>query len=257
MANLCACGCGQSTNSTYIRGHHWKMRSGETDSDPNPSGICMCGCGHVTPIASRTMRLQHMYEGKHLRYCHGHQNRKHMNFADPNPSGECGCGCREQVALADRSDPSIGLVMGKHRKYKKNHHGRKTPYSIEDRGWKTPCWIWRKATDKNGYGNHSVDHKPVRAHRHYCTVAHGPIPKGWEVDHLCHVTSCVNPDHLEAVPPIINQRRKRTTKLSVQIAFDIRQMKKSGLSAPSIAAHFGVNVACVHSVIQGRTWVAP
>jgi hypothetical protein len=35
----------------------------------------------------------------------------------------------------------------------------------------------------------------------------GPIPQGWEIDHLCGVPACVNPRHLEAVEPFENLRR--------------------------------------------------
>ncbi len=35
----------------------------------------------------------------------------------------------------------------------------------------------------------------------------GPIPEGLELDHLCRVRHCVNPDHLEAVTHRENIRR--------------------------------------------------
>lgn len=36
----------------------------------------------------------------------------------------------------------------------------------------------------------------------------GPIPDGWEVDHLCRNRACLRPDHLEAVPLAENRRRR-------------------------------------------------
>jgi hypothetical protein len=38
----------------------------------------------------------------------------------------------------------------------------------------------------------------------------GPVPDGLELDHLCRVPACVNPDHLEPVTHIENVRRGRS-----------------------------------------------
>ena len=35
----------------------------------------------------------------------------------------------------------------------------------------------------------------------------GPIPDGLQIDHLCRVRNCVNPDHLEPVTPRENTMR--------------------------------------------------
>ncbi len=39
----------------------------------------------------------------------------------------------------------------------------------------------------------------MKAHRWIYQYMVGEIPEGWTIDHLCRNTSCVNPDHLEAV----------------------------------------------------------
>lgn len=61
------------------------------------------------------------------------------------------------------------------------------------------CWLWTGATSQTGYGSVTVAGSTKIAHR----VAHeglvGPVPEGLELDHLCRVRNCVNPEHLEAV----------------------------------------------------------
>lgn len=47
----------------------------------------------------------------------------------------------------------------------------------------------------------------MRAHRVAYIEAHGSIPDGKVVDHLCRNRSCVNSDHLEAVDNWTNVQR--------------------------------------------------
>ncbi len=61
------------------------------------------------------------------------------------------------------------------------------------------CWLWSGPTDKDGYGRFSISMRPHYAHRWAYEFCVGPIPKGLEIDHLCRITNCVLPDHLEAV----------------------------------------------------------
>jgi len=79
------------------------------------------------------------------------------------------------------------------------------------------CWIWTGSTQWNGYG--SVSWKGARrvAHRVSYELLAGPIPKGLQLDHLCRVRGCVNPQHLEPVTNKENVRRsplrsKRATR---------------------------------------------
>src|SRR3990167_9081181 len=65
------------------------------------------------------------------------------------------------------------------------------------------CWLWKGSIDSQGYGR--LSRRPRRsAHRFSYQLLIGPIPPGRELDHLCRVRHCVNPDHLEAVTRRVN-----------------------------------------------------
>jgi len=75
----------------------------------------------------------------------------------------------------------------------------------------TGCWLWNAATDKQGYGTYHHERRMVVAHRVVYEALVGPIPEGMEIDHLCRVVSCVNPDHLEPVTHAENMGRGANT----------------------------------------------
>lgn len=71
------------------------------------------------------------------------------------------------------------------------------------------CWLWVGSDDGRsdagkGYGKFGVDLGGGRmrmrsAHRVSYEIFVGTIPEGLQIDHLCRVKCCVNPQHLEPV----------------------------------------------------------
>lgn len=70
------------------------------------------------------------------------------------------------------------------------------------------CWLWQSVIGKDGYGKFATSGttKPL-AHRIAYELFVGPIPEGLQIDHLCRVRRCVNPEHLEPVTQLENVRR--------------------------------------------------
>lgn len=86
----------------------------------------------------------------------------------------------------------------------------------EERFWSKvdtsgPCWEWTAALSVGGYGKYTVvvdgKTKYPYAHRYAYEILVGPVPEGTDLDHLCRVRKCVNPDHLEPVSRRENVRR--------------------------------------------------
>ncbi|MFB6955450.1 HNH endonuclease signature motif containing protein [Streptomyces sp. NPDC056309] len=83
---------------------------------------------------------------------------------------------------------------------------------MDERFWRkvnaqSICWIWTGAKSGGGYGHLSRRGKFIAAHRYAWEMLVGPIPEGLDLDHLCRVRACVNPDHLEPVTRRENLRR--------------------------------------------------
>lgn len=75
------------------------------------------------------------------------------------------------------------------------------------------CWLWSGYTTASGYGQIRGGGTDTLAHRRVFEKYRGPVPVGMELDHLCRVRCCVNPDHLEVVTPKENTRRGITVAL--------------------------------------------
>jgi hypothetical protein len=99
------------------------------------------------------------------------------------------------VKRAPRPRPNIGVSekwgtpMDRFRKY----------YRIDET---TGCWQWTGSIKKDGYsaffGGKNGGGK-TSGHQFIYLQVHGPVPSGYQIDHLCRNRACVNPAHLEAV----------------------------------------------------------
>lgn len=71
------------------------------------------------------------------------------------------------------------------------------------------CWIWTASLDHRGYARLG----DFKAHRVAYQLYKGIVPVGLDLDHLCRVRCCVNPDHLEPVTRSENNRRGLSGKI--------------------------------------------
>jgi len=71
------------------------------------------------------------------------------------------------------------------------------------------CHLWTGSTTPKGYGQFKLNDRPQYAHRMAYLFHYGRIPNGTQIDHLCRVKNCVNPQHLEAVTASMNVWRAK------------------------------------------------
>lgn len=75
----------------------------------------------------------------------------------------------------------------------------------------TGCWLWtgyvQEWKDGDGYEQTWFDGKLLRPHVVMYKYFKGEIPSGLDLDHLCRVRCCCNPDHLEPVSRSENNKR--------------------------------------------------
>ncbi len=84
------------------------------------------------------------------------------------------------------------------------------------------CWLWTASLDTKGYGQINIGSGAVKtimacAHRQMYIAIKGAIPEGLELDHLCRVRCCVNPDHLEPVTAAENIHRSIRSRKEARI----------------------------------------
>ena len=141
--------------------------------------LCECGCGLPTNLAPAAVRGYK--KGEPYRYLHGHrpwtveQKTKMSHFH--------GTPLERFEGKVNKNGPVVKAELG-------------------------PCWLWMGAMDKStGYGAMGFYGKTERTHIVAFKLFKGDIPYGLEIDHLCRIRLCVNPDHLDAVTQQVNLMR--------------------------------------------------
>jgi hypothetical protein len=75
------------------------------------------------------------------------------------------------------------------------------------------CWNWLGPTSGDGrgggYGRMSLDGQTVSVHKVMFTHFFGFVPGKKQVDHKCNNRRCCNPEHLQMVTHLQNQRLKK------------------------------------------------
>lgn len=179
--------------------------------------------------------------------------------------GSCECGCGQHPTISDKTDRRAGSIKGEPRRFVVGHNRRgfsshlpldDSAYEAEDRGYATPCWIWIRGCTSLGYG-HVHDPAVGKQRPAYAVVyerERGPVPAGYELDHLCRQPPCVNPDHLEPVSHATNIRRSKAAKLTMEKAEEIRRLHAAGRSKRSLAAEYDVSRTVILAVIRRKSW---
>jgi HNH endonuclease len=80
-------------------------------------------------------------------------------------------------------------------------------WSKVSKGDPDACWNWRGALS-DGYGMFWWQGKTVAAHRLAYESHVGPVPSGFEIDHVCTNRRCVNPAHLRSLAHRQNCNRR-------------------------------------------------
>ena len=166
---------------------------------------------------------------------------------------QCGCGQKTRISKITRNDR--GQRKGQPVAFVKGHNGRSTPApALEDHGYETPCHVWRGEILSGGYGRIQMNGRRHLAHRYYYEQANGFIPSGLEIDHLCHVRACVNPDHMRVVTRAENARNRRDGKLTQEIVVEIRRAAQAGTPQKELARRYGVTPSAVSNVVNLKSW---
>jgi hypothetical protein len=128
------------------------------------------------------------------------------------------------------------------------------PFHEEPGPLDSPCWVCELAVNNKGYARIRRYGREWLAHRWMWKELRGPIPEGLVIDHLCRVTRCINPEHLEPVDFDENVHRGRGTIVTREQAIEIRRLRHLGLTYQQCGDQVGVSGANARSVIRGRSW---
>jgi len=129
------------------------------------------------------------------------------------------------------------------------------------------CWLWNASVDDCGYGKFTIKRtgKYLRAHRVSWELFIGEIPSDKQINHKCHVPSCVNPNHLYLGTqqqnikdmwfanrgPKRNCENNGNAKLSIE---QVQEIRNSNLETKYLADKFSVERTTIQRIRSGKRW---
>lgn len=116
-------------------------------------------------------------------------------------------------------------------------HGRPMKFITTDEG----CFVcMTHKRDGRGYLRKTWNRKDEDSelfHRFIYRARKGPIPEGYEIDHICRNKLCCNPEHLQALS-VSDHRAKTNTERSEDKRIPaIQEWEHLGRPRPSVLAH--------------------
>ena len=155
------------------------------------------------------------------------------------------------------------------RRTRSTEPGRNSPFrTLDQRFWSrierhaSGCWLWTGHSNTKGYGATTrEDGSRVYAHRLSFELHHGAVPSGMQVDHVCHVRLCVNPDHLRVVSPAENQANRggasAISKTGVRGVYPLPNGRFVAQAKRKHVGTFETIAAAEAAVVQRRREVMP
>jgi len=128
--------------------------------------------------------------------------------------------------------------------------------TLEERFWEKvnrtgECWLWTGAKNDRGYGYFKAAGRNAKAHRVSYQISKGAIPDGINIDHICHNTSCVRPDHLRLATQKQNLENL-TGAHSTNVTSGVRGVYRSreGRWQARVTHNRTIHTAGTHATIQ-------
>jgi hypothetical protein len=209
-------------------------------------------------------------------------------LAEAEPSGShkrwlcvCDCGCPVvvwQMSLRRGTTRSCGCAVNEFRAAAAAGRRVGSFWSKVRRGDESECWPWIAASKqgpKNNqpYGIVGWEGRTESSHRVAYRIAHGEIPAGAMVLHICDFGLCCNPahlylgDHAQNMRDMVERRRRSgraagegngRSKLTLAQVAEIRtRYAAGGVSQQALGDEFGVSQFAVSQIVRGKRYALP
>lgn len=131
------------------------------------------------------------------------------------------------------------------------------------------CRVWIGVCNHAGYGQVTINRKPMAAHRVAYVIANGSIPAGMVIRHKCDNPPCVHFEHLETGTHKQNSQdmvkrgrcnpprgeRAWNHRLTREIVIQIKRDIIAGtLTQLELSRKYGVNKNTINSIRLGLSW---